>query len=71
MLTKKQADLLEYIIAFRDKKGYPPALLEMCEHFGWGSSRSASDHVRALEKKGYISRTHRHRDIQILKGGMS
>lgn len=52
-LTRRQRDYLEYIIDFIGKKGYPPTIQELADHFKcWPNA--ADDHVKALCKKGYL-----------------
>lgn len=54
-LTLKQAQILTFICEFKGSNGFPPTVREVGGHFGMASS-SALDHLRALEKKGYIKR---------------
>jgi repressor LexA len=55
-LTDRQREILEFLIEFTEETGYPPTLREICKHFGMASTRAASDHLDALERKGYIER---------------
>lgn len=55
-LTKRQLEVLEFLIEFIDEHGYAPSHRDICQHFGMASTRAASDHLDALEKKGYIAR---------------
>ena len=54
-LTKKQTNILNFIKDFIFKNGYPPTIREIGEHFKI-YVRAAQDHLKALEKKGYIFR---------------
>jgi site-specific DNA-methyltransferase (adenine-specific) len=54
-LTKKQAQLFDYLEKFHQKKNYSPALNDMASHFGV-SIPTISQHVDYLERKGYILR---------------
>lgn len=55
-LTQKQQAILDFIRAERARRGFPPTLREIGEHFGLRSTGSVRDHLRALERKGYIVR---------------
>jgi|GEM_PF-3255886 len=53
-LTPIQKYLLE-IIQKRSDEGKPaPTYRELCRQFGWTSTATARDHLKALERKGYI-----------------
>lgn len=54
--TEAQAKILAYIKACISMIGRPPTLREICERFGYSSTNAASDHLVALERKGYIAR---------------
>jgi repressor LexA len=56
-LTARQQEIYEYLEAHLLEHGYPPTLREICAHFGMRSTRAASDHLVAIERKGYITRT--------------
>ena len=55
-LTDKQRQILEYIRECLLKKGYPPAVREICEAVHLKSTSSVHSHLETLEKKGYIRR---------------
>jgi repressor LexA len=55
-LTQRQQDILDFIAASIDRRGYPPTLREIGEHFGIRSTNGVSDHLKALEKKGFLAR---------------
>lgn len=55
-VTAKQMQVLDYLTEYRRKKGYAPSVREVSAHFGWTSVRAASDHLSALERKGFIER---------------
>lgn len=55
-LTQRQEQILEFINASIEERGYPPTLREIGEHFGIRSTNGVNDHLKALEKKGYITR---------------
>lgn len=54
--TSKQKEILEYIKVTILKKGYPPAVREICEAVHLKSTSSVHSHLSALEEKGYIRR---------------
>lgn len=54
--TIKQQEILEYIKETILKKGYPPAVREICEAVHLKSTSSVHSHLSALEEKGYIRR---------------
>jgi repressor LexA len=45
---------LAFIIEHSRSKGYPPTIREICRAFGFGSTGTARDHLRALEAKGWL-----------------
>lgn len=55
-ITAKQKEILEYIKSEILKKGYPPAVREICEAVHLKSTSSVHSHLETLEKNGYIRR---------------
>jgi len=55
-LTDKQRRVLDFIEAWHLRHGYPPTLREIGSHFGIRSTNAVNDHLRALERKGYLVR---------------
>ena len=55
-LTDRQKQLLLYIENHSQIQGFPPSIREMADHMGIRSTNGVNDHLKALEKKGYISR---------------
>lgn len=55
-LTQRQRDILDFIGSSINERGYPPTLREIGEHFGIRSTNGVSDHLKALEKKGFLTR---------------
>jgi len=55
-LTPRQQEIFDYLLSHQQERGYPPTLREICSQFGMRSTRAASDHLKALERKGYIAR---------------
>jgi repressor LexA len=56
LVTEKQKRVLDFIRDEIGKKQCPPSIREIVAHFGYRSTKAASDHLAALERKGYISR---------------
>ena len=55
-LTDRQQAVLDFIARSIEKRGYPPTLREIGEHMGIRSTNGVNDHLKALEKKGYLER---------------
>jgi repressor LexA len=55
-LTKKQNDLLHYLIKYNAENGYPPTLKEVADNFKMKSRNGAEEVLQVLERKGYIER---------------
>ena len=55
-ITPKQQEILEYIKETILKKGYPPAVREICEALNLKSTSSVHSHLETLERNGYIRR---------------
>ena len=55
-LTKRQQDILDFIEAFMQERGYPPTLREIGNQFGISSTNGVRVNLAALEKKQYIRR---------------
>jgi repressor LexA len=66
-LTSRQREVLEFIRKFMTQEGYPPTVREIGAHFGF-VPRSVFDHLKALERKGYLRRVaSKSRSLQILE----
>jgi repressor LexA len=55
-LTHRQQMVLEYIRRSITDRGYPPTLREIGAFMGIRSTNGVNDHLRALERKGYLTR---------------
>jgi repressor LexA len=55
-LTDRQQQVLDFIAASITERGYPPTLREIGERLGIRSTNGVNDHLKALEKKGYLAR---------------
>jgi repressor LexA len=54
--TERQRRILEVIRAFTAEHGYPPSVREIGERVGLSSSSTIHAHLKALERRGLISR---------------
>jgi repressor LexA len=55
-LTDRQEMVLKYIESSIAQRGYPPTLREIGNFMGIRSTNGVNDHLRALERKGYLLR---------------
>ena len=55
-LTKRQADVLDFIAEMIGKKGFPPTIREIGSKFKISSTNGVRAILSALTQKGYISR---------------
>ena len=67
-LTERQREVLNLIIDRTNRFGLPPTLEELKEALGVASKFGVVRHLSALVKKGFITRSNKARDIQILRG---
>ena len=65
-LTDRQRQVFEFICEAMRAEHRPPTVREIAEQFGFRSPKAATDHLDALERKGYIRRRNRKaRNIEI------
>lgn len=55
-LTKRQAEVLRVIEQSIVQEGYPPTIREIGAKLGIRSTNAVNDHLKALERKGYLER---------------
>ena len=53
-LTKRQRQILEFVLSAQRAGESVPTLREIAAHFGFKSSRAAADHLDALKRKGFL-----------------
>ncbi len=53
-LTPRQKDVYDFIVSFHDATGLPPTRAEISQAMGFRSANAASDHLKALSRKGAI-----------------
>ena len=63
-LTSKQKEILDYIESFGQENGMSPTVYEVADYFGIKSSTSFA-HLKALQSKGYISRSSKARSMSV------
>jgi repressor LexA len=64
-LTKRQQEILDFILHYVESEGYPPSIREIGQKFEIGSLRGVTVHLDALDRKGYISRSNTPRSIKL------
>lgn len=69
-LTDKQQNILDFIEEFSHTEGMAPTVYEIAERFGIKSA-TAFAHLRALQRKGCVSRTSKARSLTLMRGGTS
>ncbi len=71
-LTDRQEKILSFIKKSILEQGYPPTIREIGEHFGIRSTNGVNDHLKALERKGYLLRGElKSRALSVIEGGRS
>src|SRR5687767_5132555 len=65
MLTPRQKEIYDFLLKTIQNKGYAPSIPEIGARFNIASTNGVSDHLKALEKKGYIRRVGK-RAIEVL-----
>lgn len=69
-MTKRQRELLDFIMYYMTDYHFSPTLREMQERFGWASSATAWEHLANLRYAGYIEWNHNEsRSIRVLDPG--
>jgi len=53
-LTIRQKEILDFILRFIEKEGYPPTYREIASEFKLASTFGVKRHIDALVKKGYL-----------------
>jgi repressor LexA len=56
VLSKKQKEIYEFIVASQAAKGYPPSVREICDAVNLQSTSTVHGHLSRLERKGFIKR---------------
>src|SRR5216684_2338514 len=67
-LTKRQKEVLDYLVAFETKHGYAPSFEEIGKGLKLTSLATVHKHITTLEKKGFIRRGYNQsRSIEIIQ----
>lgn len=53
-LTEAQRKVFNFIVYYKKANGWPPTRQEISDHFGWGAHNAAQNHLRLIERKGYV-----------------
>lgn len=70
-LSDRQTLVYEAIRRSIRERGLPPTLRELCAELGTSSTNGMSDHLQALERKGWIERGSGHsRAIKLIDRGV-
>jgi repressor LexA len=64
-LTSRQKEIYDFLLKTIREKGYAPSIPEIGKQFKIASTNGVADHLKALEKKGYIRRIGK-RAIEVL-----
>ncbi len=67
-LTKRQKQVLDYLVSFLDKHGYSPSYDEIGRGMRLASLATVHKHLATLERKGYIRRAYNQsRSLEVLQ----
>jgi repressor LexA len=66
-LTKRQKQVLDFLVTFLNKHGYSPSYEEVARSLGLASLATVHKHLTTLERKGFIRRGHnRSRSLEVV-----
>ena len=54
-LTKKQTEILEFVVEYIKDHEYSPSYREIADSFGMSSTATVHEHIKNLQKKGYLT----------------
>jgi repressor LexA len=67
-LTKRQKEVLDFLVSFHNKHGYSPSFEEMARSLKLTSLATVHKHITTLERKGFIRRGYNQsRSIEVLQ----
>lgn len=67
-LTKRQKQVLDYLVSFTDKRGYSPSFEEIARALKLTSLATVHKHLSTLERKGFLRRGYNQsRSLEILQ----
>jgi repressor LexA len=53
-LTQQQKRVLDFIRSYQQNEGVMPSVRDVASHFGFASPTAAVDHLKALQRKGFL-----------------
>ena len=65
-LTARQRQMFDFVKHFHEEKNLPPTIREIQHHFHLKSTKGVKVHLDILMRKGYINKTNKARDIDIV-----
>lgn len=67
-LTKRQKQVLDYLVSFTDKRGYSPSFEEIARALKLTSLATVHKHLSTLERKGFVRRGYNQsRSLEIIQ----
>ena len=70
MLTGRQQEILDFLVDYVDRQGYPPTVREIGEAVGLASPSTVHAHLANLERAGFLRRDPtKPRALELLTGG--
>lgn len=71
-LTRKQREVLDYLLAHQDRFRHPPTLEELCSAMGLKSRGSLHKHIQGLIEAGLVAAPHRkQRGVRLTEQALS
>jgi len=66
-LTRRQKQVLDFLVSFLNSKGYSPSFEEIAENLGLSSLATVHKHLSTLQRKGFIRRRpNRSRSVDVV-----
>ncbi len=65
-LTARQRQMFDFVKRFHEEKSHPPTIREIQHHFRLKSTKGVKVHLDILMRKGYITKSNKARDIDIV-----
>ncbi|HEY1173380.1 MAG TPA: transcriptional repressor LexA [Verrucomicrobiae bacterium] len=66
-LTKRQRQIVDFVLREQEIHGCSPSVREIARHFGFTTSSTVTDHLRLIRQKGQLSETNgKARSIRVL-----
>lgn len=64
-LTERQRDILKYVLEYHSTAGYQPSYRDIAQEFGIRSANGVACHIRAMQRKGVLGKSHGPRAIDL------